>query len=129
MLLKTVIEERNPKTIGIDRSTVFAFTDGLSSGEFNGMSGALGSKWTAKFKDAEGLPLVCVEAMLSNCALAATKHAGIPECVEDGKTGYLVDERDELRIGYNQLIWRDGVAQVCRNTSILAGQWTARVTG
>ena len=57
MLLKTVIEERNPKTIGIDRSTVFAFTDGLSSGEFNGMSAALGSKWTAKFKDAEGLPL------------------------------------------------------------------------
>src|SRR5579862_6945921 len=57
MLLKTVIEERNPKTIGIDRSTVFAFTDGLSSGEFAGMSAALGSKWTARFKDAEGLPL------------------------------------------------------------------------
>ena len=57
MLLKTVIEERNPKTIGIDRSTVFAFTDGLSSGEFSGMSAALGSKWTARFKDAECLPL------------------------------------------------------------------------
>ena len=57
IVLKSVIEERNPKTIGIDRSTVFAFTDGLSSGEFNGMSAALGSKWTAKFKDAEGLPL------------------------------------------------------------------------
>src|SRR5687767_11790445 len=32
-VLKTVIEERNPRTIGINRSTVFAFADGLSSGE------------------------------------------------------------------------------------------------
>ena len=52
----------------------------------------------AKSGDAEGLPLVCVEAMLSNCALAATKHAGIPECVEDGKTGYLVNERDDAAL-------------------------------
>jgi len=44
--------------------------------------------------DAEGLPLVCVEAMLCECALAATCHAGIPECVKDGETGYLVDEGD-----------------------------------
>ncbi|MEL6567086.1 MAG: glycosyltransferase [Pseudomonadota bacterium] len=44
--------------------------------------------------DAEGLPLVCVEAMLCECALAATYHAGIPECVKDGETGYLVEERD-----------------------------------
>ncbi len=44
--------------------------------------------------DAEGLPLVCIEAMLSGCALAATRHAGIPECVKDGETGYLVDEGD-----------------------------------
>lgn len=45
--------------------------------------------------DAEGLPLVCVEAMLSGCALAATRHAGIPECVKDGETGYLVAEDDD----------------------------------
>jgi glycosyltransferase involved in cell wall biosynthesis len=49
----------------------------------------------ARSGDAEGLPLVCVEAMLSGCALAATHHAGIPECVEDGKTGYLVKEKDD----------------------------------
>jgi colanic acid/amylovoran biosynthesis glycosyltransferase len=48
----------------------------------------------AKSGDAEGLPLVCVEAMLCECALAATKHAGITECVKDGETGYLVDEGD-----------------------------------
>lgn len=49
----------------------------------------------ARSGDAEGLPLVCVEAMLSGCALAATYHAGIPECVEDGRTGYLVNEADD----------------------------------
>ena len=46
--LKTVIEERNPVVIGIDRSTVFAFSDGLSSGELQGMSAALGEKWTSR---------------------------------------------------------------------------------
>lgn len=44
--------------------------------------------------DAEGLPLVCIEAMLSGCALAATRHSGIVECVKDGETGYLCDEDD-----------------------------------
>lgn len=52
----------------------------------------------AKSGDAEGLPLVCVEAMLSGCALAATRHAGITECVKDGETGYLVDEGDEAAL-------------------------------
>ena len=52
--LKSLIEERNPRVIGINRSTVFAFSDGLSSGELQGMSAALGEKWTAKFKNAEG---------------------------------------------------------------------------
>lgn len=52
----------------------------------------------AKSGDAEGLPLVCIEAMLSGCALAATRHAGITECVKDGETGYLVDEGDEATL-------------------------------
>ena len=33
---RRVIEERHPRVIGIDRSTVFAFSDGLSSGELKG---------------------------------------------------------------------------------------------
>jgi hypothetical protein len=63
-LLKTVIEERKPSVIGIDRSTVFAFTDGLSSGELQGMTAALGSTWSSKFKDAEGLPLELIASRL-----------------------------------------------------------------
>lgn len=63
--LKQVIEEKNPKVIGIDRSKTFAFSDGLSSGELQGMSEALGERWTSKFKDAEGLPLELVASRLA----------------------------------------------------------------
>ena len=62
--LKSVIDERNPRVIGINRSTVFAFSDGLSSGELQGMSAALGEKWTSRFKDAEGLPLELIASRL-----------------------------------------------------------------
>ncbi|MEL7107877.1 MAG: glycosyltransferase [Pseudomonadota bacterium] len=51
--------------------------------------------------DAEGLPLVCIEAMLSGCALAATRHSGIVECVQDGETGYLSDEGDADALANN----------------------------
>lgn len=63
-ILESVIAERNPRVIGIDRSTVFAFSDGLSSGELKGMSAALGEKWTSRFKDAEGLPLELIASRL-----------------------------------------------------------------
>jgi Xaa-Pro aminopeptidase len=61
--LKEVIEARKPKVIGVDRSKVFAFSDGLSSGELQGMTEALGS-WTSKFHDAEGLPLELIASRL-----------------------------------------------------------------
>ncbi len=63
-VLARVIEERKPRVIGIDRSTVFAFSDGLSSGELQGMSAALGETWTSRFRDAEGLPLELLAARL-----------------------------------------------------------------
>ena len=62
--LKSVIEERDPRIIGINRSTVFAFSDGLTSGELQGMSAALGEPWTAKFKNAEALPLELIASRL-----------------------------------------------------------------
>ena len=63
-VLKSVIEERNPRVIGINRSTVFAFSDGLSSGELKGMTAALGDKWASRFHEAEGLPLELIAARL-----------------------------------------------------------------
>lgn len=60
----------------------------------------------ARSGDAEGLPMVCMEAMFAGCALAATRHAGIPECVLEARTGYLVDEGDSaaLAIRLTQLM-------------------------
>ena len=63
-LLKQVIEERKPRVIGINRSTVFAFSDGLSSGELQGMSAALGETWSSRFRNAEGLPLELIASRL-----------------------------------------------------------------
>ena len=64
LLLKQVVEERKPKVIGINRSTVFAFSDGLSSGELQGMSEALGKSWTSRFRNAERLPLELIASRL-----------------------------------------------------------------
>ena len=63
-LLKRVIEERNPRVIGIDVSRVFAFSDGLSAGELDGMREALGPKWSARFRPAEALPLELIATRL-----------------------------------------------------------------
>ena len=56
-VLKDVLAKRNPKVIGINSSRVFAFSDGLSSGEVEGMAMALGTEWTSRFRKAEELPL------------------------------------------------------------------------
>jgi len=50
---------------------------------------------TAADGNTEGLPIAIQEAMASGCIVISTRHAGIPEAVEDGVTGYLVDEHDE----------------------------------
>jgi Xaa-Pro aminopeptidase len=63
-LLREVIEERNPKAIGIDVSRVFAFSDGLSAGELDGMKAALGPTLAARFKPAEALPLEMIATRL-----------------------------------------------------------------
>lgn len=44
--------------------------------------------------ETEGLPVAIQEAMSSGCVVVSTRHAGIPEAVEEGVTGYLVDEHD-----------------------------------
>lgn len=63
-VLKKVIEERNPRVIGIDKSRTFAFADGLSAGELEGMSEALGPQWTGRFRPAEGLAVDLIASRL-----------------------------------------------------------------
>ena len=62
--LREVIEKRDPKTIAIDVSSTFAFSDGLSAGELEGMSAALGTKWTGRFTRVEALPLELIASRL-----------------------------------------------------------------
>jgi Xaa-Pro aminopeptidase len=63
-LLREVVEQRNPKTIGVNISRTFAFADGLTAGEYEGMRGALGPRWTSRFKRAEGLAVDLLAARL-----------------------------------------------------------------
>lgn len=49
---------------------------------------------TAANGDREGTPTVICEAGAARLPVVATRHAGIPEQVEDGVTGLLADERD-----------------------------------
>ncbi|MFL5579986.1 MAG: M24 family metallopeptidase [Gemmatimonadaceae bacterium] len=63
-VLRRVVEERKPRVIGIDVSRTHAFADGLSAGEYEGMSEALGPEWTRRFKRAEELPLQLIATRL-----------------------------------------------------------------
>ena len=44
--------------------------------------------------DCEGTPLGILEAGASGLPVVATRHAGIPDVVAEGETGFLVEERD-----------------------------------
>lgn len=44
--------------------------------------------------DMEGLPTVLMEAMSTGLLAISTNHSGIPELIDNGKDGYLVDEGD-----------------------------------
>lgn len=49
----------------------------------------------AMSSDTEGMPLVVLEAMATALPIVSTSVGGIPNVVEEGKTGFLVPARDE----------------------------------
>jgi colanic acid/amylovoran biosynthesis glycosyltransferase len=49
---------------------------------------------TTETGDEEGTPVVIMEAFARGLPVVSTYHAGIPEVVQDGKSGFLVPERD-----------------------------------
>ena len=58
--------------------------------------------------DQEGIPVSMMEAMATGMPVLSTRHSGIPELVDDGKSGFLVEERsvDELAEKLEQMIQR-----------------------
>ncbi|WP_420325057.1 glycosyltransferase [Mameliella sp.] len=50
---------------------------------------------TAPDGNTEGLPTAIQEALACGCIILSTRHAGIPEAVEDGVNGLLVEEWDQ----------------------------------
>lgn len=61
-VLKQVIEERKPNRIAINTSRNFAFADGLSSGEKEGMLEALGQPWVSRIVNAEAMAVDLIAA-------------------------------------------------------------------
>ena len=55
LVLKDVIEARNPKQIALNVSRTFNFADGLSAGELEGMTEMLGPAIASKFTRVDGL--------------------------------------------------------------------------
>ena len=49
---------------------------------------------TTENGDEEGIPGVIMEAFAQGLPVVSTRHAGIPEVVQDGESGFLVPERD-----------------------------------
>ena len=62
-LLRKLVEERKPATIGVNISHTHAFSDGLSAGEREQLEAALGP-WTSRVVRAERLPLDYVSLRL-----------------------------------------------------------------
>ncbi len=53
--------------------------------------------------DREGTPVAVLEASATGIPVVATRHAGIPDVIIDGETGYLVDEGDVRRMAQRML--------------------------
>lgn len=57
--------------------------------------------------DQEGVPNAMLEAMASGLPVLATRHGGIPEAIEDGRSGLLVAEGDAEALGAELLALAD----------------------
>lgn len=76
---------------------------------------------TAKNGDMEGIPNVLKEAMASGMPVISTYHAGIPELIQDGKTGFLVGEISPMGI-FSKFEWilknNKKISGICSNARI-----------
>jgi Xaa-Pro aminopeptidase len=64
-VLKRLLEERKPASIHVNVSRTFAFSDGLSAGELEGMREALGEPWTSRIRRTDGMALDLITTRLA----------------------------------------------------------------
>ncbi len=64
-VLKDAVEERQPKKIAINASRTWAFADGMTQGEYEGMTEAFGPSLTARVVRAEGLAVDFIASRLA----------------------------------------------------------------
>lgn len=64
VLLRKLLEEKNPQSIAINVSRTHAFSDGLSAAEKQALEEAVGEGWTSRFRQAELLPLEYIATRL-----------------------------------------------------------------
>jgi Xaa-Pro aminopeptidase len=63
-VLRKLIAQRDPKTIGVNISATHAFSDGLSAGEWEKLQATLGPTYLSRIKRAEELPLEYIATRL-----------------------------------------------------------------
>lgn len=63
-VLRRVVDERKPSALHVNVSRTFAFSDGLSAGEYEGMRDALGAAWASKLKRNDALALDLIATRL-----------------------------------------------------------------
>lgn len=59
---------------------------------------------TAVSGDQEGTPVAVLEASAAGLPVIATLHAGIPDVIQDGETGFLVEEHDAEAMAEKMMI-------------------------
>jgi glycosyltransferase involved in cell wall biosynthesis len=72
--------------------------------------------------DNEGTPVSAIEAMAAGCPVVATRVGGLPDLIEDQRTGRLVPPRDakELASAVLDLLRSPGLSQALRRNAIEA---------
>jgi colanic acid/amylovoran biosynthesis glycosyltransferase len=63
-------------------------------------------------QDQEGVPNSVLEAMATGLPVVATRHGGIPEAVEDGRNGFLLNEEDHVGLA-------NAMEQITRSPDLL----------
>jgi len=105
--------EHMARALDLDRVVTFlgSQTHDAVGEEMRRARGFLQHSIRASDGDSEGTPVAILEAQASGLPVIATRHAGIPDVVIEGRTGFLVDEGDVKRMA-------EGIARVAEDSPL-----------